>query len=89
MRDNARNEIGNFVEVHVKCSIDGCMARDVKGMYKKAIAGEIKDFTGIHDTAPYEEPPNPELVLDTEESDVETCVGQVMAKLNELVYIGE
>jgi adenylylsulfate kinase len=87
MRDNARNEIGNFVEIYVKCSIEGCMARDVKGMYKKALAGEIKDFTGIHDTAPYEEPPNPELVLDTEESDVEACVGQIMAKLIELGYV--
>ncbi|HME55014.1 MAG TPA: adenylyl-sulfate kinase [Candidatus Lokiarchaeia archaeon] len=87
MRDNARNEIGNFVEVYVKCSIEGCMARDVKGMYKKAIAGEIKDFTGIHDTAPYEEPPNPELVLDTEECPVDECVDQVMAKLNELGYV--
>jgi len=53
-----------FVEVYVKCSLDQCEERDVKGMYKKARAGEIKNFTGIDD--PYEAPPNPDLVINTE-----------------------
>jgi adenylyl-sulfate kinase len=87
MRENARSEIGNFVEVYVKASIDACMSRDVKGMYAKAIAGEIQDFTGIHDTAPYEEPENPEVLLDTEAFTVEECVQQVLDKLIELGYV--
>jgi len=53
-----------FVEVYVKCSLDQCEERDVKGMYKKARAGEIKNFTGIDD--PYEAPPNADLVINTE-----------------------
>nr|MDO8110745.1 adenylyl-sulfate kinase [Candidatus Sigynarchaeota archaeon] len=87
MRDNARKEIGNFVEVYVKCSVEGCMKRDVKGMYKKALAGQIKDFTGVHASAPYEEPPNPELVVDTEKISIEDGVKQVLSKLVELGYI--
>lgn len=86
MRENARKEIGNFIEVYVKCSIDGCIKRDPKGMYKKALAGEIKDFTGIHDSAPFEEPVNPEIVLDTERFSVDQCVQQVVDKLVELGY---
>ncbi|MEX2680073.1 MAG: adenylyl-sulfate kinase [Candidatus Sigynarchaeota archaeon] len=87
MRANARKEIGNFIEVYVKASVNTCAARDVKGMYKKAMAGQIKDFTGVHASAPYEEPVNPELVLDTEKYGVDECVRQVMAKLVELGYV--
>lgn len=54
---------GEFIEVYVKCLIEECENRDTKGLYKKARAGEIKDFTGI--SAPYEEPVSPELVVDT------------------------
>ncbi len=53
-----------FIEVYVKCSLEECIRRDPKGLYKKALRGEIKNFTGISD--PYEEPENPELVIDTE-----------------------
>ncbi len=63
-RNHARQETTNFIEIYIKCSVEECIKRDVKGMYKKAIAGEIEEFTGISD--PYEEPENPELVLDTE-----------------------
>lgn len=63
-RENARKEIGLFFEVYVKCSIEECMRRDVKGMYKKAVAGEIKEFTGISD--PYEEPKSAELILESD-----------------------
>ena len=62
-----------------------CMERDVKGMYKKALAGEIKNFTGVDD--PYEEPENPELVLDTDRETVEESVQKVLEKLKELGYI--
>ena len=58
-----------FVEVYVKCSLDQCEERDVKGMYKKARAGEIKNFTGIDD--PYEAPPNPDLVINTENQTID------------------
>ena len=57
-------EFGPFVEVHVKASVDECARRDVKGLYAKAFAGEIKGFTGVDD--PYEEPVAPEIVVDTE-----------------------
>lgn len=66
-RESARKIIDandKFSEVYVKCSLEKCENRDVKGMYKKARAGEIKNFTGIDD--PYEPPPNPDLIIDTE-----------------------
>ncbi|MHA1680831.1 MAG: adenylyl-sulfate kinase [Promethearchaeota archaeon] len=87
VRAESKEEIGNYIEVFVKASIDECIKRDVKGMYKKALAGEIKDFTGIHDTAPYEEPPAPDIVLDTEKYTVDECVQQIITKLEELHYL--
>ena len=70
---------GEFIEVLVDCPLEECEKRDVKGLYKKARAGEIPEFTGI--SAPYESPENPELVLKTAESTVEQCVEQVLAYL--------
>jgi adenylylsulfate kinase len=64
MRSYAKRICPNFTEVYVRCSLDECMKRDSRGMYKKALRGEIKNFTGVQD--PYEEPKNPDLVLDTE-----------------------
>ncbi len=64
VRDYNREQIGNFVEIYVKCSIEELTRRDVKGLYKKALAGEIQNFTGISD--PYEPPLNPEITVDTE-----------------------
>jgi adenylylsulfate kinase len=75
-------EWGPFVEVHVKASVDECARRDVKGLYEKAFRGEIKGFTGVDD--PYEEPANPELVIDTEEHDAEESARLIVAKLEEL-----
>ena len=80
----SRSEIGSFIEVYVKCSLEECMRRDVKGMYKKALAGEIKDFTGIND--PYEEPDQPELVLDTNNEQLNESVHKVLKKLCENGY---
>ncbi len=57
-------ERGDFIEIYVKARLETCERRDVKGLYKKARRGEIKEFTGI--SAPYEEPENPELILDTD-----------------------
>ncbi|GIN71804.1 adenylyl-sulfate kinase [Bacillus sp. J14TS2] len=65
-----------FIEVFVKCSLEECERRDPKGLYKKARAGEIKEFTGID--APYEEPANPEMVIENDQQDFETSVNQVI-----------
>ena len=71
----------SFVEVYVKCDLSVCEERDPKGLYKKARAGEIAEFTGI--SAPYEEPDNPELVVDTSHATVEECSAKVIAYLEE------
>ena len=77
---------GEFVEVYVKCDIKVCEQRDPKGLYKKARAGKIKDFTGID--APYEEPENPELIIDTSEiTDVRTNANRVIDFLTENKYL--
>lgn len=68
-----------FIEVYVKCAIEECERRDVKGLYKKARAGEIKDFTGIH--SPYEEPYSPEIIIDTKVQSIEECVLEVVQYL--------
>ncbi len=83
LRDHARKTIGNFIEVYVKCPIEVCMERDPKGLYQKAIAGEISNFTGISD--PYEEPINPEIVIESDEDSVEECVNKIIAKVDELM----
>jgi len=84
-RAKTRQEIGSFVEVYMRCPVEVCMERDVKGMYEKALAGEIKNFTGVDD--PYEEPENPELVLDTDKESIDECAQRVLEKLGELGYI--
>ncbi|MGN8646022.1 adenylyl-sulfate kinase [Gracilibacillus sp. HCP3S3_G5_1] len=86
-RDNVRNLLvdGDFIEVYVKCSLEKCEARDPKGLYQKARAGEIKGFTGID--APYEEPVSPELVIDTENSTVEEAVKKILVYLKDRRYI--
>lgn len=85
VRDYNRRMIGNFVEVYVKASVDECEKRDVKGLYKKAKAGEIKGFTGVDD--PYEEPTHPEVVCDTENETPEQSAEIVVRRLQELGYI--
>lgn len=84
-RDWARREIGNFVEVYVKCPIEVCRQRDVKGLYKLAYEGKIKEFTGVSD--PYEEPVHPELVVETDKETVEESVARILARLTELGYL--
>jgi adenylyl-sulfate kinase len=84
-RDLARKETTNFIEVYAKCSVEECIKRDVKGMYKKALRGEIKDFTGVND--PYEEPLNPELIIETDKVNVKESVDKVVNKLKELRLI--
>jgi adenylylsulfate kinase len=83
-RDAVREKLepGEFIEVYVDCSIEECEARDVKGLYQKARAGEIPEFTGI--SAPYEPPEKPEILLRSDASSVEECVEQVLGYLREV-----
>lgn len=84
-RDRARSLIGDFLEVHVSTPLEECIKRDVKGLYKRAMAGEIAQFTGISD--PYEAPLSPELVVDTTALSLEAAGGRILAKLGELGYL--
>ena len=84
-RAKTREEIGEFVEVYTRTPVEVCIERDVKGMYKKALAGEISNFTGVDD--PYEEPKNPELILDTDKESIEESAKKVLDKLVEMGYI--
>ncbi len=84
-RDFARSISDDFLEVYVKAPLELCIERDVKGMYKKAMSGEIKGFTGIDD--PYEETENPELILETDKEEVDESVKKVMTLLKERGYV--
>lgn len=86
IRDEVRGKIGRFVEVYVTAPIDVLAGRDVKGLYKKALAGEIKNFTGVDD--PYEPPLNPEVVRHTDGRETpEESATKVLRKLEELGYV--
>lgn len=84
-RRQARAETTNFVEVHLKCPVDICKKRDTKGMYKKALIGEIEHFTGVSD--PYEEPENPEIVLETDKETPQESINKVIKELRRLNLI--
>jgi adenylyl-sulfate kinase len=84
-RDEVRAAIPRFVEVFVKCSVEECARRDAKGLYEKAMKGEITGFTGVDD--PYEEPERPEVVVDTEELSPEECLDRVVSALEDLGYL--
>src|SRR5881628_3706622 len=85
IRDEVREEIGAFIEVHVKASLDECIRRDTKGLYRRALAGEIPQFTGVSD--PYEEPLAPELVIDTEREEITDSASRVIDRLFELGHL--
>ena len=86
IRDEARELMGErFVEIFLKASVEACARRDVKGLYEKAFRGEIKEFTGVSD--PYEEPLNPDLVIDTESESPEESAARVLALLDERVQV--
>jgi adenylylsulfate kinase len=79
-RNDARKQIGNgFIEVYVRCSLDELVRRDVKGLYAKALRGEIANFTGVSD--PYEAPEHPEIIVDTEHETAEESVAKILAYL--------
>ncbi|KAB8143464.1 adenylyl-sulfate kinase [Chloroflexia bacterium SDU3-3] len=85
IRDELRGKIGNFVEVYVHVPLEVAIERDVKGLYKKALAGEITQFTGVSD--PYEEPLNPEVVVDSAEETPQESAAKIIRKLEELGYL--
>jgi adenylyl-sulfate kinase len=85
MRDEVRSRIPNFVEVYVECPVDTLVERDVKGLYKKALAGEIPQFTGITD--PYEPPSAPEVTIHTSMETPEQSVERIWSKLEGLGWI--
>ncbi|MDP9035580.1 MAG: adenylyl-sulfate kinase [Myxococcota bacterium] len=84
-RDSAREMIGDFVEIHVAPPLEECIRRDVKGLYARAIAGKVQNFTGISD--PYEEPLSPELRIDTSALSIEDGVTRIVSKLRQLGYL--
>jgi adenylylsulfate kinase len=80
----ARQQIGDFVEVYVKCPIQVCRQRDVKGLYKLVDEGKIENFTGVDD--PYEEPEHPEVMVETDKESPTESAAHIIAKLVELGY---
>jgi adenylyl-sulfate kinase len=85
IRDENRALIGRFVEVYCQCDIDTLRGRDPKGLYDKALKGEIANFTGVTD--PYEPPEKAEVVLDTSCEEIDACVNRIIATLEQLDYI--
>ncbi|MCG8603892.1 adenylyl-sulfate kinase [bacterium] len=85
VREENRELIGDFVEVYVNCPVEECIKRDVKGLYKKALAGEIASFTGVSD--PYEEPTNPEVEVFSHKEEPEESLQKILTKLVELGYL--
>ncbi|MCP4696185.1 MAG: adenylyl-sulfate kinase [Gammaproteobacteria bacterium] len=82
-REKARNLVGNddFIEIYCRCSLEICEERDVKGLYRRARSGELKEFTGI--SSPYEEPLRPELIIDSGTDSLEKCVAQILEYLTD------
>lgn len=85
LRDELRGKIGRFIEIYCKCSLDELERRDVKGLYAKARAGEIKNFTGIDD--PYEEPASPEVMIDSETESIDESAAKIISFLEKNGYI--
>lgn len=85
VREENRRRIGRFVEVYVEAPLEVLMERDVKGLYQKALAGEIPNFTGVSD--PYEPPLNPEVVVHTAEETPEESLAKILTTLEEMGYI--
>ena len=84
-RAKSRQEIGEFIEVYVECPVEECARRDVKGLYARAFAGEIENFTGVSD--PYEEPEDPEIICHTAQEAPEESGGKIIAYLEREGYV--
>jgi len=85
VRDESLEIIGDYIEVYVKCTLDELVNRDVKGLYAKALRGEIENFTGVSD--PYEEPINPDVLVETDKETVEQSVDKILGALQEKGYL--
>ncbi len=85
IRQEIREMIGDFFEVYVKCPLEVCVARDVKGMYRKAMAGELPSFTGVSD--PYEEPEHPELVVESDRETETDSAARILTALEVAGYL--
>ena len=85
IRDENRRLIGRFVEVFVDCPLEECMKRDVKGLYKKALSGELPQFTGVSD--PYEQPLEPEVRIETAMETVKESADKILGKIEQLGYL--
>ena len=85
IRDQVRAQVGDFVEIYVKCPLDELVRRDVKGLYEKALRGEIANFTGVSD--PYEEPLRPEVVVETDRETLAQSLAKIVACLEARGYI--
>lgn len=85
VRDEVRAQVGRFVEVFVKCPLDELVRRDVKGLYARALRGDLPNFTGVSD--PYEEPLAPEVVVETDKETVEESVAKILLTLERLRYL--
>ncbi|MDB5057737.1 MAG: adenylylsulfate kinase [Chloroflexi bacterium] len=86
-RAQARAQIGAFVEVYVQCPIEELTRRDVKGLYEKALRGELANFTGVSD--PYEAPVDPDVTVNTDTETLEESVAKILAVLESRGYIGQ
>ena len=86
-RAKTRQEIGEFTEVYAECPVEECARRDVKGLYARAFAGEIENFTGVSD--PYEPPENPEIVCHTAEETLEESATKILTYLEEQGYVSK
>jgi adenylyl-sulfate kinase len=85
VRARVKEEVGNFVEVYCYAPLEALIERDVKGLYEKALAGEIKNFTGVSD--PYEPPRNPDVMIDSSTETVEESLAKILHRLEELGYV--
>ena len=85
LREEARREIRQFIEVYVKCPLEVCIDRDVKGLYAKALRQEIPAFTGVSD--PYEPPLAPEVIVETDSEPPEASVAKILQRLEALAYL--
>ena len=86
-REDARREIGRFLEVYVKCPVEVCIQRDVKGLYQKALSGEILHFTGVSD--PYEEPTDPDVVIQSDQETPEESLERILSAIMDNFTVGD
>ena len=85
VRDESLAIVGDYIEVFVKCTLDELVNRDVKGLYAKALRGEIENFTGVSD--PYEEPINPDVLVETDKETVEQSVDKILRAVQGKGYL--